>query len=48
MHVTIAQLAAALKHWDLEAKVQDWPDRTEGDRFIDSAEYLFNLIREMK
>lgn len=42
--VSKADLAAALKSWDAEAKAATWPDRTDEARFSETADYLMDKV----
>lgn len=42
--ITRTQLTEALRKWDQEAKSENWPERTDPQRFADSAEYLFSAL----
>jgi hypothetical protein len=42
--ITRVELAAALQHWEAEAKAEGWSDRTDGERFGDNADYLISVI----
>jgi hypothetical protein len=41
--ITKTELAEALKKWEAEAAANNWPDRTDPERFADNADYIFRL-----
>lgn len=42
--VSRADLAAALKDWDEEARAKAFPQRTDSERFDDTANYLMDKV----
>ena len=46
MFVTKEMLAAALRKWDADAKAGQYPDRTDEQRFDDSAQTLLDYMRD--
>lgn len=42
--VSRADLAAALKEWDEEAKAKGFERRTDAERFVDSANYVMDKV----
>jgi hypothetical protein len=41
--LNLEELTAALEQWDAEAAANQWPNRTDPERFSDNAKYLFGL-----
>lgn len=42
--VSKADLTAALKDWDTEAKAANWEERSDETRFGDTADYLLDKV----
>lgn len=40
IEITRSQLIAALKQWEADASAEDWPARTDDERYADTADYL--------
>lgn len=43
--ITRGSLIAALRKWDEDAKGENWPERTDDQRFADSADYLLDAMK---
>lgn len=44
--ITRGQLADALRKWDEQAKAENWAERSDPDRYADSADFLFGKLKE--
>lgn len=45
--ITKDQLATALATWKQEADAEGWPERTDPERWSDTAEYLLRLMGQI-
>lgn len=45
--ITRAQLADALRLWEERSQKENWQQRTDPDRFADSADYLIEQMQQM-